>query len=51
MDVAIGEETSVTVDNKPPSALSDADSAPCNQAAVRGNAAASASRPYIMTVV
>ena len=30
MDVAIGGETSVTVDNKPPSAQSDADSAPCN---------------------
>ena len=40
VDVTIGGETSVTVDNKP---LSDAVSAPCNQAAVRGNAAASAS--------
>ena len=45
VDVAIGGETSVTVDNKP---LSDAVSAPCNHAAVRGNAAVSASRPYIM---
>ena len=45
VDVAIGGETSVTVDNKllSLSALSDAVSAPCNQAAVRGNAAASAS--------
>ena len=49
MDVAIGGETSVTVDNKPLSALSDAVSAQCNHAAVRGNAAVSASRPYIMT--
>ena len=40
VDVAIGKETSVAVDNKPLSALSDAVSAPCNQAAVRGNAAA-----------
>ena len=47
VDVAIGGETSVTVDNK---ALSDAVRAPCNHAAVRGNAAVSASRPYIMTV-
>ena len=39
----IGGEASVTVDNKPLSALSDAVSTPCNQAAVRGNAAASAS--------
>ena len=41
MDVAIGGETSVTVDNKPLSA------------AVRGNGAASASRPYheSMTIV
>ena len=41
-----GGETSVTVadiDNKPLSALTDAVSAPCNQAAVRGNAAASVS--------
>ena len=40
VDVAIGGETSVTVDNKP---LSDAVCAPCHQAAVRGNDAASAS--------
>ena len=41
VDVAIGKETSVAVD-KPLSAtaLSDAVSAPCTQAAVRGNAAA-----------
>ena len=32
----IGGETSVNVGNKPLSALSDAVSAPCNQAAVRG---------------
>ena len=51
VDVAISGEKSVTVDNNPLSALLDAVSAPCNQAAVRGNAAASASRPYIMTVV
>ena len=31
VDVAIGGETSVTVDNKPLSALLDAVSAPCNQ--------------------
>ena len=37
VDVAIGKETSVPVDNKP---LSDAVSAPCTQAAVQGNAAA-----------
>ena len=43
VDVAIGGETSVNVDNKPLSALSDPVSAPCNQAAVRGNTAASAS--------
>ena len=43
VDVAIGGETSVTVDNKPLSALSDAVCAPCHQAAVRGNDAASAS--------
>ena len=43
MDVAIGGETTVTVDNKPLSALSDAVCAPCHQAAVRGNDAASAS--------
>ena len=41
MDVAIGKETSVAVDNKP---LSDAVSAPCTQAAVRGNAAAASAR-------
>ena len=40
VDVAIGKETSVAVDNKPLSALSDAVSAPCTQAAVQGNAAA-----------
>ena len=40
VDVAIGGKTSVTVDNKP---LSDAVCAPCHQAAVRGNDAASAS--------
>ena len=35
--------TVAAVDNKPLSALTDAVSAPCNQVAVRGNAAASAS--------
>ena len=43
VDVAIGGETSVAVDYKPLSALSVVVSAPCNQAAVRGNTAASAS--------
>ena len=41
VNVAIGGEASVTVaavDNKPLSALTDAVSASCSQAAVRGNA-------------
>ena len=46
VNVAIGGVTSATVtavDNKPLSALTDAVSAPCIQAAVRGNDDASAS--------
>ena len=43
VDVTIGGETSVTIDNKPLSALTERATRRVNQAAVRGNAAASAS--------